>query len=88
MGLGCLLGVSFARILYPGSKVLNNIWLYGGLVLYSAYILYDTQKIIKKAKTKKDGEYDPILWSLGIYMDAMLIFKRLVKILGEDSKKK
>ena len=30
---------------------LFSISVYGGLVLFSAFLLYDTQKIIKKAET-------------------------------------
>ena len=42
LGLGGLLGVSFLSIFYPGSPALKNIWLYGGLALFSAYVLFDT----------------------------------------------
>ena len=34
------------------SKALFSIWLYGGLLLFSAFTLYDVQKIIHKAKSK------------------------------------
>ena len=42
VGLGGLIGVSLLSILYPGSPALTNIWLYGGLALYSGYVLYHT----------------------------------------------
>ena len=42
MGLGGLMGVSLLSIIYPRSPALTNIWLYGGLALFSAYVLYDT----------------------------------------------
>ena len=42
LGLGGLLGVSFLSIFYPGSPALKNIWLYGGLALFRAYIMHTT----------------------------------------------
>jgi len=73
-GLGGLLGVSLLSILYPGSPALRSIWLYGGLALFSAFVLYDVQKIMYRAKTQH--EYDPISGSISIYMDAVNIFVR------------
>lgn len=45
MGLAAMIGLSLANIFWP-SKNLFNIWLYGGLLLFSLFVLYDTQKII------------------------------------------
>ena len=58
LGLGGMLGVSLLSIVYPNSAALYNIYLYGGLFLFSAFLLYDTQKIMHRAKT--DYKYDPI----------------------------
>jgi FtsH-binding integral membrane protein len=71
-----MLGVSLLSMFYPGSPALYNIYLYGGLALFSAFVLYDTQKIIYRAKT--DYKYDPINQSLSVYMDAINIFVRMV----------
>ena len=43
LGLGGMLGISLLSIVYPGSKALTNLYLYGGLALFSAFMLYDTQ---------------------------------------------
>jgi FtsH-binding integral membrane protein len=51
LGLGGMLGVSLLSIAYPHSPALYNIYLYGGLALFSAFVLYDTQKILHRAKT-------------------------------------
>jgi FtsH-binding integral membrane protein len=83
--LGGMCGVSLLSILYPGSKALGNIWLYGGLALFSAFILYDTQQIIYKAKTQR--VYDPINGSVGVYLDAINLFVRFVTLFGGSSKK-
>ena len=42
LGCGALSGVSLLSIVYPGSPALTNIWLYGGLALFSAFVMYDT----------------------------------------------
>lgn len=76
LGLGALCGCSLLSILYPGSKALYNVGLYGGLALFSALLLYDTQRIISDAKTMR--VYDPINSSIGVYLDAINLFVRFV----------
>jgi FtsH-binding integral membrane protein len=52
LGMACagMIGISLAGMFWP-SQGLFNIWLYGGLVLFSAFTLYDVQLLIFKAKT-------------------------------------
>lgn len=71
IGLGALIGVSLLSMFWP-SPALTNIWMYGGLVLFGGFVLFDTQKIIFNAKKK--AVYDPLNESLGIYLDAINIF--------------
>lgn len=52
LGLGGLLGVSLLSFIYPNSAALHSIWLYGGLALFCAFLMYDTHKILHDAKTK------------------------------------
>uniref|UniRef100_A0A8C6U2V8 Growth hormone inducible transmembrane protein n=1 Tax=Neogobius melanostomus TaxID=47308 RepID=A0A8C6U2V8_9GOBI len=64
---------------------LYSVAIYGGLLLFSAFLLYDTQKVIKRAETHPlygVQKYDPINACMGIYMDTMNIFIRLVMILA------
>ena len=84
-GLGGLLGVSLLSILYPGSAALRSIWLYGGLGLFSAFVLFDVQHIMHRAKTQH--VYDPISGSISIYMDAVNLFVRFAMILGNSKRK-
>jgi FtsH-binding integral membrane protein len=76
LGLGGLVGCSLLSILYPQSKALYNIGLYGGLALFSALLLYDTQRIMSDAKTMR--VYDPINSSISVYMDSINLFIRFV----------
>jgi len=86
LGCGGLLGVSLLSLVYPGSPALTNIWLYGGLALFSAFVMYDTQKIIHSAKTQ--FKYDPINQSISVYMDAINLFVRFAMIFGNNRKNK
>lgn len=88
LGIGCgaMIGVSLLSIFYPGSPALYNIWMYGGLALFGAFTLYDTQKIIYLAKTQM--RYDPVSNALGIYLDAINLFVRFLMIFGNNRNKK
>jgi FtsH-binding integral membrane protein len=48
MACGGLIGIGLMSMFYP-SPALFNIWMYGGLILFSAFVLYDVQKIIHQA---------------------------------------
>jgi len=86
LGMCCagLIGVSFAQMFWP-SPALFNIWLYGGLLLFSAFTLFDVQKIIHNAKTEQN--WDPVNESLGIYLDAIILFERFLIIFMNNKKK-
>ena len=86
LGMACMgmIGISFASMFYP-SPALFNIWLYGGLVLFSAFVLYDVQKVIHRAKVAHT--YDPINASLGIYLDTIMLFERFLIIFMQNKKK-
>lgn len=80
----CLLGL--ANIFF-GSYLIYKVQLYGGLMLFSAFILYDTQLIIAK---KKNGDNDFVWHSVDLFLDFINIFRRLMIILADnkESKKK
>lgn len=89
MGLGVVFASSVAGMFLGPSTALGaglySISLYGGLLLFSGFLLYDTQKIVKRAEnTPLVGgyPYDPINNSISIYMDTLNIFIRIVTILA------
>lgn len=85
LGLGAMLGISLLSMLNPLSPALYNMWLYGGLALFSAFVLYDTQMILARAKTEPN--FDPINNSIHVYLDAINIFIRFAMIFGNAKKK-
>jgi growth hormone-inducible transmembrane protein len=96
MGLGVVFASSLAGMFLPPTTALGaglySISLYGGLLLFSGFLLYDTQKIVKRAEnTPLYGGYqfDPINNAISIYMDTLNIFIRIVSILsGGGSRRK
>eukprot|EP00662_Eupelagonemidae_sp_cell21_P006698 gene6698-50812_t len=76
----CILGLiacSFLQIFFHW-KVLHAMQLYGGLVVFSLYVVYDTQKMIEKAHM---GVRDHLIDSLELFIDLMAIFRRVLIIL-------
>lgn len=98
IGLGVVFASSMAGMFLPPTTVLGaglaSVSLYGGLLLFSGFLLYDTQRIVRKAETYPNWggvqAYDPINNAMSIYMDTLNIFIRLVSILsgGGGNKRK
>uniref|UniRef100_A0A914XC84 Growth hormone-inducible transmembrane protein n=1 Tax=Plectus sambesii TaxID=2011161 RepID=A0A914XC84_9BILA len=99
MGLGVVFVSSIGTFfLPPGSALgagLASIVVYGGLILFSAFLLYDTQRVIKLAETYPVSnaympvkQYDPINAQMGIYMDVINIFMRIAMIMGGNQRRK
>lgn len=69
--------VSFFNIFF-GSSFAHDVVLYGGLIVYLGFILYDTQAILHEHKM---GIRDPVLHALTFYVNIIGVFLRLVQIL-------
>ena len=65
---------------------MHSMAVYGGLILFGGFLLYDTQKIIKKAETHQP--FDPINSSIDIYLDTINIFVRMAYLVAGGDKKK
>lgn len=95
MGFGVIFASSVASMFLPPTTALGagvySLALYGGLILFGGFILYDTQKIIRKAESNHGygmQKYDPINSSMGIYTDTLNIFIRIATILGMNGRRK
>jgi FtsH-binding integral membrane protein len=82
-GSGVMLACSVASF-FTSSVLVHNVWLYGGLGLFLAYVLYDVNQI--RIKAERASAFDPMRESIHIYMDTINIFIRILMIL--DNKKK
>ena len=84
-GLGCIAAIGIANI-FLQSNALMNVWLYGGLALFLAYVLYDMKEIQNRAK--RSVYFDPMVESLKVYMDFVNIFVRILMIMNNKKNNK
>lgn len=95
MALGAVVASSIGSMFLPPTTRIGmgllGISMYGGLLVFSGLLLYDTQKTIKKAETHSPlapVPYDPINNSMHIYMDIVNIFIRMLYIFGGNQGRK
>ena len=65
--------------------------LYGGLAVFGGFVLWDTQKVLQHARLVQAGlmRADPMAESIGLELDFINIFTRLVQILAmNDSRRR
>jgi len=90
MGLGVVVCASLGSMFLPPTTALGSglysVAMYGGLILFGAFLLYDTQKIIHKAENHPTyygaPPFDPVNASVGIFLDTVNIFIRIASILA------
>jgi FtsH-binding integral membrane protein len=91
IGLGVVVAASIGSMFLPPATALGaslySLSLYGGLVLFSGFLLYDTQLIVKEAEGYPPHgvggrPFDPVNAALRIYIDTINIFVRMVAILA------
>ncbi|XP_076752158.1 growth hormone-inducible transmembrane protein [Xylocopa sonorina] len=97
IGLGVVFASSVGSMFLPPTTALGSglysMTLYGGLILFSMLLLYDTQRIIKQAETypiygQLAKPYDPINNAISIYLDAINIFVRILQLVAGSNRKK
>jgi len=94
LALGGICVASIGGMFLPAASaaqpIIGSIVTYGGLVVFGGFMLYDTQKIIKHAEisTYNGQKYDPINASIGIYMDTINIFIRILMIMSGNNRRK
>lgn len=75
--------LNFMQIFMGYSNLIMNIHLYGGLLVFMGYVIFDTQVILEQAIMKTDR--DAIWHSLQLFIDFIAIFVRIAIILLKNS---
>ena len=78
--LSMLIVISLIQI-FVRIPLLYLIELYGGLIIFCIYLIYDVQLIVGKG-SNKFAEDDYILAALNLYLDIIGIFVRILDIFG------
>ncbi|KAH9065626.1 Bax inhibitor family protein [Lactarius vividus] len=70
--------------------ITESISLYGGLAVFGGFVLYDTQKILHHARLAERGVIarDPMKEAIGLELDMINIFVRIVQILTMQGNKR
>lgn len=73
-----------------GLAITEALSLYGGLAVFSGFVLYDTQKILHHARMAQAGlvPRDTMRESVSLQLDFINIFVRLVQILAMQQRRK
>ncbi|KAL0273618.1 UNVERIFIED_CONTAM: hypothetical protein PYX00_006249 [Menopon gallinae] len=96
IGSGLVLASGLGAMFLPPTTLfgasLHSFFMYGGLILFSGMLLFNTQKITKVAETlppdyRGGPVYDPINLSMSVFMDIVNIFLRLVVMTGSSKNK-
>jgi len=94
MGFCVVAAASLASAFLPPTGMLGGgiygIAVYGGVVLFSGMLLYDTQRIVKACELTPNYDpalYDPISQSMSIYMTTINLFIRIVSIVAGNRRK-
>eukprot|EP00249_Psilotum_nudum_P006332 c19645_g1_i1 orf=131-892(+) len=74
--------LQFASMLFGGSSLYFMVEIYGGLLLFVGYVLFDTQMIIEKADR---GDLDYVKHCLDLFIDFAAIFVRVLVILTKNA---
>lgn len=86
IGFGLVAGASLGSLFFPGAQFLYSIVMWGGLAFHGGMVFYRTQGLIDTAHMKR--RHDPINDMMGIYIDSMAIFWRMVMLMSGGGNKK
>ncbi|XP_037078156.1 bax inhibitor 1-like [Pollicipes pollicipes] len=76
-GLSMMLMLSLANLFFK-SRMIFQLELYGGLLLFCGFILYDTQLIIER---RRRGDKDYVWHALMLFVDLVDVFRHILVIL-------
>lgn len=76
-----LIGLGILQLFFPFAGTMRLVYLYGGVLIFSGYILYDVSQIIQK----KTDDY--ILCAVSLYLDFINLFLFILQILAGGKRK-
>lgn len=77
---------SLASSLMPAARLTHNFSLYGGLATFAGYLLYDANVLMERARLHR--HFDPFEESVGVYLDTVNVFVRVLVVLVDSEARK
>lgn len=77
-----MLLLQFSSLIFGRSAFMYNVEIFGGLLVFMGYVLFDTQMIIERANR---GDYNYVKHALDLFVDFAAIFVRLLVIMTKNS---
>jgi len=77
-GLFALFGLALVQV-FLGGALVNSIKTYLGVVVFSAYIVYDTQLMVGGGKALQLRTDEHVLAAMGIFMDVVNLFMYILR---------
>ncbi|XP_076069166.1 protein lifeguard 1-like isoform X2 [Oratosquilla oratoria] len=82
--VGCMILIVFGIIcIFTSSKIMDTIYSAGIALLFSMYLIYDTQMILGGRKHELSAE-EHIFGALQLYLDIIYIFLSLLSLIGSN----
>ncbi len=88
IGAGLIMGASLGSMFFPGANFLYSIVMWGGLALHGSMVFYRTQGLIDGAQRFPTARFDPVNDAMGIYIDTLAIFWRMVMLMQGSQRRK
>jgi len=82
-GLSTLFWLGFLNIFFQ-SQLIFQVYLWGGLLVFCGFIMWDTQMIIEK---RRRGDRDFIAHSLDLFIDFMQVFRKIMILLMQKEQR-
>lgn len=82
-GLMGLITAGLVNIFIPFGQSFDLAIACGGVLIFSGYILYDTQQIMKRLSID-----EPVLASLSLYLDFLNLFLYILRIVSRENAEK
>lgn len=74
-----LIGWGFIMIFFPGNKGIENVYSFIGAIVFSVYIIIDTQKIMKTCHLD-----DEVIATILLYLDIINLFLFILRLLNNN----
>ena len=94
-GLGVVVVSSILPMLMPRMargtlSMFEHVSAYGGVAVFSGFILYDVSKVLRHARMAEAGQMvrDPVRESVSIILDVINLFVKVVQVLLLQQRKK